>query len=54
MFQIDLKNDLKEDPDLKGRCCITLLEPVMLNMPESQCGQMCLGMCNFVNMPEYA
>ena len=30
MFQIDLNNDLKEEPDLKCRCCFTLIEPVML------------------------
>ena len=26
----------------------------ILNMPESQCKQICLDMCNFVNMPEYS
>ena len=26
----------------------------ILNLSESQCGQICLDMCNFVNMPEYA
>ena len=26
----------------------------ILNMSEFQCGQICLDMCNFVNMPEYA
>ena len=25
MLQIDLNNDLKEEPDLKSRCCFTLL-----------------------------
>ena len=30
MFQIDLNNDLKEELDLKSRCCFTLLELVML------------------------
>ena len=29
MFQLDLKSDLKEEPDLKSRCYFTLLEPVM-------------------------
>ena len=29
MFQIDLNSDLKEEPDLKSRCCFTLFEPVM-------------------------
>ena len=29
MFQKDLNSDLKEEPDLKSRCCFTLLEPVM-------------------------
>ena len=42
MFQIDLSNDLKEEPELKSRCCFTLLEykdpeygwiPVWANMP---------------------
>ena len=26
----------------------------ILNLSESQCGQICLDMCNFVNIPEYA
>ena len=29
MFQVDLKSDLKEEPDLKSRCCFTLSESVM-------------------------
>ena len=29
MFQIDLDSDLKEEPDLKGRCWFTLFRPVM-------------------------
>ena len=29
MFQIDLNSDLKEEADLKSRCCFTLFEPVM-------------------------
>ena len=29
MFQTDLNSDLKEEPDLKSRCCFTLFEPVM-------------------------
>ena len=45
--------DLKEEPDLKSSCCFTLLEPLMPGS-ESQCRQICLDMCNFVNMPEYA
>ena len=24
-----------------------------MNRSQSQCGQICLDMCNFVNMPEY-
>ena len=28
MIQIDMNSDLKEEPDLKSRCCFTLLEPV--------------------------
>ena len=29
MFQIYLKGDSKEEPDLKSRCCFTLLELAM-------------------------
>ena len=29
MFQTDLNSDLKEEPDLKNRCCSTLFEPLM-------------------------
>ena len=29
MFQIDLNSDLKEEPDLKSKCCFTLFEPVI-------------------------
>ena len=29
MFQIDLNSDLKKEPDLKSRCCFTLIELVM-------------------------
>ena len=29
IFQIDLKSDLKEEPDLKSRCYFTLFELVM-------------------------
>ena len=57
MFQIDPNNDLKEEPELKSRCCFTLFwtgNAKILNMSESQRGQICLDMCNFVNMPEYA
>ena len=53
MFQIYLGSDLKEEPDL-----MSLFEPVT---PESWIylnlliyAQICLNMCNFVNMPEYA
>ena len=56
MFQIDLKCDLNEEPDLKSRCWFKLLwtgNAKIMNMPESQCGQTCLDMSNFVNMPEY-
>ena len=48
MFQIDLNIDLREEPELKRRGCFT----ICWNMP--QCGQICLDMCNFVNMLEYA
>ena len=55
MFQIDLKSDLKEEPDLKSRFCITWAGNArILNMSEFQCGQICFDMCNFVNVPEYA
>ena len=55
MFQIDLNSDLKEEPDLKSRCCFTLFEPVMPgNMPYLYIYQICLDMCNYVNLPEYA
>ena len=29
MFLIDLKSNLKEEPDLKSSCCFTLFESVM-------------------------
>ena len=29
MFQIDLSSDLKEEPDLKSRCWLTLFGPIM-------------------------
>ena len=29
MFEIDLNSNLKEEPDLKDRCCFTLFEMVM-------------------------
>ena len=60
MFQIDLNSDSKEEPDLKSKCHFTLLLCIpgignarILNVFESQCGQICLDMCNFVNTPEY-
>ena len=28
-WKLDLESDLKEELDLKSRCCFTLLEPVM-------------------------
>ena len=49
--------DLKEEPELESSYCFTLLwtgNTKILNMSESQCGQRCLDMRNFVNMPEYA
>ena len=57
MFKIDLNSDLKEEFDLKSSCCFTLLwtgNSMILNVSESQCGQICLVTCNFVNKPEYA
>ena len=57
MLEIDLHSDLKEEPDLKSRCCFTLLwtgNVRILNISESQCGQIYLDMFTFVNMPEYA
>ena len=47
MFQIDLNSDLNGQPDLKSRCCFTLLEQVM---PGSW---ICLNP-NLVNIPRYA
>ena len=50
------KKWFKEEPYLKSRCCFTLLELVMLGSwicLNPNVGNM-LGMCNFVNMPEYA
>ena len=29
-FQVDLNSFLKEEPDLKSRCCFILFEPVIL------------------------
>ena len=29
MFQIDLNNDLREEPDLKSRCLFTYIKQVM-------------------------
>ena len=53
IFQIDLNSDLKEELDLKSRCWFTLFDPVM---PGSNMLYMaiCLDICNFVNVPEYA
>ena len=52
MFQIDLKSDLKEEPDLKAGVLTSYA--TILNMYKSQCGQICLDICNFLNMPEYS
>ena len=55
MFQIDLNSDLKEEPDLKSRCCFTLFELVMPGyMRYLYIYQIYLDMCNYVNLPEYA
>ena len=55
MFQINLNSDLKEEPDLKSRCCFTLFELVMPGyMRYLYIYQICLDMCNYVNLPEYA
>ena len=50
----NVPNDLKEEPDLKSRFALHYLagNAWILNMPESQCGQICLDICNFVNIPE--
>ena len=44
MLQIDLNSDLKTEQ---------VFLYITLNQSQSQCGQICLDMCNFVNMPEY-
>ena len=31
MFQTDLNNDLKKEPDLKSRCWFTIFEPVTVS-----------------------
>ena len=57
MFQIDLNSGLKEEPDLKSRCCFTLFELVMpgyMSYLYIYIHQICLDMCNFVNLHEYA
>ena len=48
MFQIDLNIDLIKEPEEQVFLHITL------NRSQSQCGQVCLDMCSFFNMPEYA
>ena len=58
MFEVDLNSDLKEEPDFTCRCWFILFEPVIsesriyLNLLKYT--QMCLDLCNFVNIPEYA
>ena len=55
IFQTDLKTDLKEEPDLNSRCCITWTGNTrILNMSESKFGQIWPDMCNSVNTPEHA
>ena len=49
MFQIDLNSDLKKEPHLKCRYSLY----ITLNRSQSQRGQICLKMWNFVNMPEH-
>ena len=53
MFQIDLKCDLKEEADLKSRCCFTLLwtdNAKILNTSEPECGNALI--CVKHNMPK--
>ena len=58
MFQIDLKNNLKKEPDLKSRCYFTLLEPVMpgywicLNPNVSKYASVCVTLWICLNMRE--
>ena len=58
MFQIDLKSDLKEEPNLQSRCCFTLLEPVMpgswirLNPNVGKYVSICVTLWICLNMPE--
>ena len=61
MFQIDLNSDLKNEPELNNNFCSTVISWItwtsnarILKISESQFGQICLNMCNFVNMTEYA
>ena len=44
MFQIDLENDLKKEPDLKSRCWFTLLGPVV------QGSSICLNLLKYARM----
>ena len=44
MFQIDLDNDLKEESDLKSRCCFTLFGLVM------QESGICLNLLKYARM----
>ena len=58
MFQIDLKSDLKEEPDLKNKCCFTLPEPVMpgfwicLNPSVGKYTSVCVLLSVYLNMRE--
>ena len=56
MFQID-EQWFKKIPWLKEQVLLYITwtgNARILNMSESQCGQIFLDMCNFVNIPEYA
>ena len=45
---MDLNKDL-----IKGKKKKQVFFYITLNLSQSQCGQICFDMCNFVNMPEY-
>ena len=58
MFQIDLKCDLKQEPDLKSKCRLTLPEPVMptfwicLNHNVGKYASICVTLWIYLNMRE--
>ena len=54
MFETDLNSDFKEELTWTADVALHYFDAKILNMSQSQCGQISFDMRNFVNMPEYA